>query len=204
MLIKLFPENPNPKRIYKIVETLHNDGVIVFPTDTVYALGCDIMNPRAVERVAKIKGIKLEKANFSFLCYDLSHLSDYTKFVDNSIFKLMKKNIPGPFTFILHASNNVPKIFRNKKKTIGLRVPDNPITLEIIKELGNPLLSTSIHDDDEILEYMTDPELIHDKYRSSVDVVINGGYGKNEPSTIINCTNQEPEIIRQGIGEIVF
>src|SRR5665811_896028 len=160
MLVKLFNENPNQREILKIVEVLRNGGLIIYPTDTVYGLGCDITNQKAVEKVARWKGVKIEKSNFSFICSDFSHLSDYTKPIPNHIFKLIKKNLPGPFTFILEANNNVPKYFKGKKKTVGIRIPDNNIIREIVSELGNPILSTSIRDEDLILEYTTDPELI--------------------------------------------
>jgi tRNA threonylcarbamoyl adenosine modification protein (Sua5/YciO/YrdC/YwlC family) len=202
MLLKIYPDNPNPKHINRVVEVLKNGGLIIYPTDTVYGLGCDIYNQKAVERVAQLKGKKPEDADFSFIVSDLSHLSEYTKLVDNSIFKLMKKNLPGPFTFILQASSKVPRIFKNKKKTIGLRIPDNPVIREIVTQLGNPILTTSIHDDDDVLEYTTDPELIHEKYEDLVDIVIDGGFGNNQASTVIDCTGDEPELIRQGIGEV--
>jgi tRNA threonylcarbamoyl adenosine modification protein (Sua5/YciO/YrdC/YwlC family) len=200
MLIRLYNENPNPREIRQIVEVLRNNGVIIYPTDTVYGMGCDITNQKAVEKVARLKGVKIEKANFSFICSDLSHLSDYTKPISNPVFKLMKKNLPGPFTFILEANNNVPKYFKGKKKTVGIRVPENNIIHDIIYELGNPILSTSIHDEDEILEYTTDPELIHEKYGELVDLVIDGGYGELVPSTVVDCTKDEIEIIREGKG----
>ncbi|HYX05791.1 MAG TPA: L-threonylcarbamoyladenylate synthase [Bacteroidales bacterium] len=202
MLLKIYPDNPNPKHINRVVEVLKNGGLIIYPTDSVYGLGCDIYNQKAVERVARLKGKNPEDADFSFIVSDLSNLSEYTKMVDNSIFKLMKKNLPGPFTFILHASSKVPKIFKNKKKTIGLRIPDNPVIREIVAQLGNPILTTSIHDDDDVVEYTTDPELIHEKYQELVDIVIDGGYGNNQASTVIDCTGDEPEMIRQGIGEV--
>ncbi|MCF8378286.1 MAG: threonylcarbamoyl-AMP synthase [Bacteroidales bacterium] len=202
MLIKIYPDNPNPKELRKVVECLNDGGVVIFPTDTIYALGCDIYKGRAIDRIAKIKGIKKENANFSFLCHDLSHLSDFTKPLTNDVFKLMKRTLPGPFTYILEANSNVPKIFHRKKRTVGIRVPDNKITTEIIRLLGNPMMSTSVHDDDEIIEYTTDPELIHEKYSHLVDIVIDGGFGDNEPSTIIDCTNDEIEIIREGKGII--
>ena len=200
MLVKIYAENPDPRQIRKVVEVLREGGIIIYPTDTVYGLGCDITNARAVEKVARIKGVNVEKSNFSFICSDLSHLSDFTKPISNQIFKLIKKYSPGPFTFILNANNNVPKYFKGKKKTVGIRVPDNSIIHEIVNELGNPILSTSVHDEDEILEYTTDPELIHEKYADIVDIVIDGGYGGNIPSTIIDCTEDIPEIIRQGKG----
>lgn len=198
MLIKIYPENPNVKQVEQVVGILKRGGVVIFPTDTVYGLGCDISQSKAIEKVARLKGVKLEKANFSFICSDLSHLSDFTKHIGNDVFRMMKKNLPGPFTFILPANNNVPKVFRSKKKTIGIRVPDNPIIKEIVEMLGNPLLTTSIHDTDEVIEYTTDPELIHEKYQNNVDAVVDGGFGKNIASTVVDCTPEIPEIIRQG------
>jgi tRNA threonylcarbamoyl adenosine modification protein (Sua5/YciO/YrdC/YwlC family) len=203
MLVKLFNENPNPREILRIVDVLRDGGIIIYPTDTVYGLGCDITNARAVEKVARIKGVKVEKNNFSFICSDLSHLADYTKPIPNHIFKLMKKNLPGPFTFLLEANNNLPKYFKGKK-TVGIRVPDNNIIREIVRQLGNPILSTSIKDDDEILEYTTDPELIEEKYGEITDLVIDGGYGELIPSTIVDCTSDEIEITREGKGVLEF
>jgi tRNA threonylcarbamoyl adenosine modification protein (Sua5/YciO/YrdC/YwlC family) len=202
MIVKIYPENPNPKDIDKVVKVLKDGGLVVYPTDTIYGIGCDIHNSRAVETIARIKGINLKKANLSFICYDLKHISDFTRPLDNQVFKLMKSYLPGPFTFLLPANSNVPKLFKNNKKTVGIRIPDNAITRDIIKELGNPILSTSVKDDDDILEYTTDPELIHEKFADLVDIVIDGGYGGNEPSTIINCTTQPFEIVRQGKGII--
>ena len=204
MLVRLFNENPNPQIIHKVVQILRDGGLIVYPTDTVYALGCDITNNKAVEKVAHYKGVKIEKANFSFICSDLSHLSDYTKPITNSVFKLMKKNLPGPFTFILTANNNVPKYFKEKKKTVGIRIPDNNIICEIVAKLGNPILSTSIHDEDEILEYSTDPELIYEKFKDIADVVIDGGYGELTPSTVVDCSGDEILILREGKGQLEF
>ncbi len=204
MLLRIHPVNPGQRQIHKAVELLRNGGVLVFPTDTVYGLGCDVFNHKAVERVATIKGLRLEKANFSFICHNLSQLTDYARHVNNPTFKLMKQTLPGPYTFILDASNNVPKIFRNKKKTIGIRVPDNKIILEIVRELGNAVLTTSIHNEDEVLDYITDPELIHERYKNTVDAVIDGGPGNNMPSTVIDCTGEEPVVIRQGMGEILL
>ena len=200
MLIKIYPENPNPKDIRQVVEVLKNGGIIIYPTDTVYGLGCDIANAKAVEKIARYKNVKVEKSNFSFICSDLSHLSDFSKPVSNRVFKLLKHYLPGPFTFILDANSNVPKYFKGKKKTVGIRIPDNPIIIEIVKELGNPIMSTSIYDDDEIVEYSTDPELIHEKYMDFVDLVIDGGYGDNIPSTIVDCTEEMPVVVRQGKG----
>lgn len=200
MLVKIYPENPNPREVQKVVEVLRSGGLVIYPTDTVYGLGCDVNNARAVERIAQIKGLNLKKDHLSFVCHDMSHLSLYTKALDNQVFKLLKKHLPGPFTFILPASSNVPKLFKNNKKTIGFRVPDNPIILEIVRELGNPVLSTSIKDEDEVIEYTTDPELIHEKYGDLVDLVIDGGYGGNEGSTIVDCTDYPFEVVRQGKG----
>ncbi|HPE76571.1 MAG TPA: L-threonylcarbamoyladenylate synthase [Draconibacterium sp.] len=203
MLVKLFNENPNLREILKIVEVLRNGGLIIYPTDTVYGLGCDITNAKAVEKVARIKGVKVEKNNFSFICSDLSHISDYTKPISSTVFKLMKKNLPGPFTFILEANNNLPKYFK-VKKTVGIRVPDNNIIREIVRELGNPILSTSVYDDDEIVEYTTDPELIYEKYQEIAEIVIDGGYGELIPSTIVDCTSDEITIVREGKGILEF
>jgi tRNA threonylcarbamoyl adenosine modification protein (Sua5/YciO/YrdC/YwlC family) len=204
MLIKLYNENPEPRRIKQIVDTLRNGGIIIYPTDTVYGIGCDITNQKAVEKVAKLKGIQIEKSQFSFICHDLSHLSDFSKPIPNHVFKLMRRNLPGPFTFILEANNNVPRYFKGKKKTIGIRVPDNSIIREIVRELGNPILSTSVHSTDEIEAFMTDPELIHDEYNEKVDLVIDGGFGDNCVSTIVDCTSDGFEIVRQGKGELIF
>jgi tRNA threonylcarbamoyl adenosine modification protein (Sua5/YciO/YrdC/YwlC family) len=175
-------------------------GIIIYPTDTVYGMGCDISNSRAVEQVARLKGIDVEKSNFSFICSDMSHLSDYTRPISNHVFKIIRKNSPGPFTFILEANNHVPKYFKGKKKTVGIRIPDNNIIREIVRELGNPIVSTSIHDEDEVLEYSIEPELIHEKYRDVTDLVIDGGLGEIIPSTIVDFTGEEPVIIRQGKG----
>jgi tRNA threonylcarbamoyl adenosine modification protein (Sua5/YciO/YrdC/YwlC family) len=200
MLIKIYPQNPNEKDIRLVVDILQKGGIIIYPTDTVYGLGCDITNFKAVERIARYKNISVEKSNFSFICSDLSHLSDFSKPVSNQLFKLLKRYLPGPFTFILHANSNVPKYFKGKKKTVGIRIPDNSIIREIVRVLGNPILSTSIHDDDEIIEYSTDPELIHEKFKEITDLVIDGGYGDNVPSTIVDCTTDVPVVVRQGKG----
>ena len=200
MLLKIYPENPNPKDIRQVVEVLRNGGIIIYPTDTVYGLGCDITNAKAVEKIAQLRNVKVEKSNFSFICSDLSHLSGFSKPVSNQVFKLLKRNLPGPFTFIINANSNVPKYFNGKKKTVGVRIPDNSIIIEIVRELGNPIMSTSIHDDDEIIEYSTDPELIHEKYNDIADLVIDGGFGDNIPSTIVDCTDEVPVVIRQGKG----
>ena len=200
MLLRIYPENPNERQIRIVTECLNDGGIIIYPTDTVYGIGCDIFKLKAVERVAMLRGIKPEKARFSFICHNLSQLSDFCKPIDNATFKLMKAYLPGPFTFILDANNNVPKLIQSKKKTIGIRIPDNPIPLEIVKMLEHPIMSTSIHDEDDIIEYTSDPELIYEKYEHLVDIVIDGGYGGNEVSTIIDCTSGKMEIIRQGKG----
>lgn len=202
MFIRLYENNPNQKVIQQVVDVLKQGGIIIYPTDTVYGLGCDITQPKAIEKIAKLRGIKLEKANFSFICYDLSHISDYIKPIDTATFRVLKKALPGPFTFIFNASNQVPKLLNSNKKTVGIRVPDNAIARDIVKVLGNPILSTSIHDEDEVIEYSTDPELIFQKYHDKVELVIDGGYGENIASTVVDCTNGEFEIIRQGKGII--
>ena len=202
MLIKIYPENPNEKSVQQVVDVLKKGGIIIYPTDTVYGLGCDITNSRAIERICRIKGIKPDKANFSFVCHDLSHITDYTKPIDNETYRILKKALPGPFTFIFNANKNVPKLLSSNKKTVGIRVPDNNIARAIVEMLGNPIISTSIHDDDEIMEYSTDPELIHEKYEEIVDLVIDGGYGDNEPSTIVDCSTGDFEILRQGKGKL--
>jgi len=200
-LIKLYPENPELKKVMQVVECLREGGLVIYPTDTVYGLGCDIHNVKAVEKVCRIKGLKPGKIDLSFICYDLSHIAEYAK-VSNATFKLMKKTFPGPFTFILEASNKVPKILHTNKKTVGIRIPDNNIPREIVKELGNPIITTSIKDEDEVLEYSTDPELIYEKFMNQVDIVIDGGYGNNVASTIIDGTSEDFEIIRQGLGDL--
>lgn len=199
--IKIYEDNPNEAAIKKVVDVLRDGGLIIYPTDTVYGLGCDITNTKALERIAKIKGIKLEKANFSFICSDLSNLSDYVKQIDTSTFKILKRALPGPYTFILPGNNDLPKEFR-KKKTVGIRVPDNQIVIDIVRMLGNPIVSTSIYDEDEVLEYSTDPELIFEKWQNIVDLVIDGGYGDNVPSTIIDLSGYEPEVVREGKGSL--
>lgn len=201
-LININPENPQENKIDEAVRILEKGGVIIYPTDTVYALGCDIHNQKAIEKLCRIKGVKVEKTNLSFICHDLSHISEYCKQLDNSTFKVMKKALPGPFTFILAASSKVPKILQAKKKTVGIRVPNNEIARQIVAKLGNPIITTSLKDDDDVIEYTTDPELIFEKYEKMVDLVIDGGYGNNVASTIIDCTNGEFEIIREGLGDI--
>jgi len=199
--IKIYPENPNPKAIQQVVEVLKNGGLVIYPTDTVYGLGCDITNMKALERIAKIKGVKLEKSNFSFVCESLSNLSDYVKQIDTSVFKILKRVLPGAYTFILPGSKNLPNPFK-KRKTVGIRVPDNTIALDLVSTLGHPIVSTSIKDDDDIIEYTTDPELIFEKWQNLVDVVIDGGYGGNEASTIIDLSTNPPEVIRAGKGSL--
>lgn len=199
--LKIYPENPNEKEIAKVVKVLRDGGLVIYPTDTVYGLGCDITNSRALEKIAKIKGIKLEKANWSFICHDLSNLSDYVRQIDTATFKILKRALPGPYTFILPGNNNLPKEFK-KKTTVGIRVPDNNIILELVRQLGNPIVSTSIRDDDDVIEYTTDPELIFEKWQNLVDVVIDGGYGDNIGSTIIDLSDYEPIVVREGKGSL--
>lgn len=199
--IKIYEENPNPKEIAKVVKVLKAGGLIIYPTDTVYGLGCDINNVKSLERVARIKNVKLEKSNFSFICEDLSNLSDYVKQIDTSTFKILKRALPGPYTFILPGAKSLPHPFK-KKKTVGIRLPNNSIAIEIVKQLGNPIISTSIHDDDEVLEYTTDPELIYEKWKDIVDLVIDAGYGDNHASTVIDLSEGDPIIVREGKGSL--
>ena len=203
MLHAIHPDNPDQRKVKIVAEILEKGGVIIYPTDTVYSLGCSLMNKRAIERLAKLKNVKLKHANFSIIFYDLSHLADYTKAVDRATYKILNKNLPGPFTFILEASNKIPKLFETNKKTVGIRIPDNNIVRELVKELGHPIVTTSLHDDDEILEYSTDPDLIFEKWGNIVDCVVDGGYGKNEPSTVVDFSEGEVTILRQGIGELI-
>lgn len=198
--MKIYPENPNRRTIDKVVEAMRDGKLVIYPTDTVYAMGCDAMNVRAVEEICRIKGIDTRRHNLSIICYDLSNISEYAK-VSNAAFKLMRKHLPGPFTFILPTGSELPRIYKNKKE-VGIRVPDNSIIRMLVQELGNPILTTSVHDDDEYIEYTTDPELIHERYKSTVDIVIDGGFGSTEPSTVIDCTSDSFEIIRQGKGII--
>lgn len=201
MLIKLYPDNPNPKDLEKIVETLRAGGIIIYPTDTLYGIGCDALNVRAVERICEIKGINPQKSNLSIICDDMSHISEYAK-VSTPDFKLMRRNLPGPFTFILSTTSSLPRIYKNRK-TVGIRIPDNNIIREIVAMLGNPVMTTSIRDDNDEVEYTTDPELIHEKWNERVDIVIDGGFGGIQGSTVVDCTGNEPEIVRQGKGELL-
>jgi tRNA threonylcarbamoyl adenosine modification protein (Sua5/YciO/YrdC/YwlC family) len=198
-LVKIYPDNPDTKLLRKIANDMRDGALVIYPTDTVYGLGCDITNKSALEKVAKLKGVKLEKANFSFICEDLSNISDYVSQIDSKTFKILKRNLPGPYTFILPGNNNLPTVFK-KKKTVGIRVPDNAIAIGLVTALGNPIISTSIKDEDEVVEYTTDPSLIHEKWDKLVDYVIDGGYGGNIGSTIIDLTTDEPTLIREGLG----
>ena len=204
MIIQIHPENLNPREINKVIECLKDGGVIVYPSDTVYGIGCDIFNRKAVERIARIKGINVKKNNFSFVCSDLSHISDFTKQLSTPTYKLMKRNLPGPFTFILHANSNVPKLFKNNKKTVGIRIPNHNIPREIVQLLGNPLLTTSVKNEDRLIEHITDPYVIYERMKNDVDIVIDAGFLGVIPSTIIDCTKDEFEIIRQSKGKIIF
>ncbi len=205
MLIKIYPENPNVRAIKRIAQILDDGGIVIYPTDTIYGIGCDIAKSKAVVRLAKLQGLDMEKAYFSFIFDNLSRISEYTKPMSNATFKMLKRNVPGPFTFILEANNNIPKQFKMRRKTIGIRVPDNSIVRAVVEELGRPLLSSSVHDlDDDVAEYITDPELIHERYADLVDAVIDGGYGDNQPSTVVDCTTDEFEIIRQEKGDLLL
>lgn len=201
MLVKIYPENPNPRDVDRVVQVLRDGGLVIYPTDTVYAIGCDALNVRAVERICKMKGVNPQKSNLSIICSDFSNLSEYAR-VSNAAYKLMKRNLPGPFTFILPTSSRLPKIYKDRKE-VGVRVPDNNIILTLVRVLGNPILTMSIHDDDEVVEYSTDPELIHEKYRDEVDIVVDGGYGELVPSTVVSCLDDDFEIVRPGKGELV-
>ncbi|NVO18327.1 MAG: threonylcarbamoyl-AMP synthase [Bacteroidetes bacterium] len=204
MLLKIYPENPDERAIRKVIECLKDGGIIIYPTDTIYGIGCDIFKSKTVERIAELRGIKPGKSNFSFICHDMSQLSEFVRPIDNHTFKIMKANLPGPFTFILDSNNNVPRHIQSKRKTVGIRIPDNDIIRLIVKELGNPIMSTSVHDDDDILEYTTDPELIYEKFQDKVDIVIDGGYGGNIPSTVVDCTQGELMVTREGKGELIY
>jgi tRNA threonylcarbamoyl adenosine modification protein (Sua5/YciO/YrdC/YwlC family) len=200
MLLRIYNENPNHNHIRHIVDLLEDGGIIIYPTDTVYAMGCDIRATKSIEKIARFKGLNPKNPELSLIFHDMSQLSEYTIIRDNTIFKLLKRNLPGPFTFIVQANNQIPKLFKNKKKTVGIRIPDNRIVLELVRELGRPIITTSIHDQDEVIEYTTDPELIYEKFRDFTDAVIDGGFGKNEASTIVDCTGEEIVIVRQGPG----
>ncbi len=200
MMLKLYPESPSQKHIRRIVGVLENGGLVIYPTDTVYAIGCDVNKPKALEKLARLKGANPKKPDFSFIFSDIKQVSEYTPPLDKTIFKLLKHHLPGPFTFILPANHKVPKLFKGKKKTIGVRIPDCNIILEIVRTLGRPVLSSSIHDEDEVVDYITDPELIYEKYKNLADIVIDGGYGKNVASTVVDCTGEEPVVVRQGVG----
>jgi len=200
-LIRIFEENPNEKELDKVVKVLKQGGIIIYPTDTVYGIGCDITNAKAMEKIAKIKGVKLNKANFSFICYDLSNLSDYVKQIDTPTYKILRRALPGPYTFVLPGNNSLPKSFKNKS-TVGIRIPDNNIIRELVKKLGNPIVSTSIYDEDDLIEYTTDPELIYEKWGNIVDIVINGGFGGNIPSTVVDLSEGEITVLREGKGSI--
>ncbi|MBO7647531.1 MAG: threonylcarbamoyl-AMP synthase [Bacteroidales bacterium] len=202
MILKIYPENPNQRHISRVIDCLQDGGIVIYPTDTIYGMGCDIFMQKSIERITEILGDRKKKDSMTFICADLSDISNYTKPIPNNIFKVMKKVLPGPFTFILEANNNVPKLLQSKKKTIGIRIPDNPIILEIVRQLGHPILSTSVKDEDEIIEYTTDPELIYERFDSMVDIVIDGGYGDNTPSTVVDCTSGEIEVIREGKGDV--
>lgn len=202
MIVKLYNENPNPREIEKVVSVLRDGGIVIYPTDTLYGMGCDALNVRAVEKICDLKGINPQKSNLSIICNDLSIISEYAK-VSTPVFKLMKRNLPGPFTFILPTTSSLPKIYKNKK-TVGIRVPDNNIVREIVAQLGNPVLSTSVKDDNDEMEYTTDPELIYEKWGEIADIVIDGGFGGVEPSTVVDCTSDELEITRQGKGVLNF
>ena len=204
MFLKIHPDNPNPRKINTVVECLLDGGVIIYPSDTVYGFGCDIYNKKAVARIAKIKGININKQKFSFICSSLSNISKFTKPISNETYKLMKRNLPGPFTFILNANNNIPKIFKTNRKKLGIRVPKHNIPLEIVKKLENPIISSSVKENDKIIEYSTDPEIMYDKFKNLVDIVIDSGFTGNLPSTIIDCTKSDFEVIRQGKGNIIF
>ena len=199
--LRIHPDTPEERKIRHVVEVLRNGGVIIYTTDTIYGLGCDIHNTRAIERIARIKGIKPQKNDFSFICHDLSHIADYAK-VSNLAFKMMKRLLPGPYTFILDVSHRVPKILHTNKRTVGIRIPDHNIPREIVKELGNPIITTTIKDDDDIVQYITDPEIIFERFQHLVDIVIDGGMGGNIPSTIIDATSDDFEIVRRGLGEV--
>lgn len=202
MFLKINPDNPEGRKIKQVIDVLKEGGIIIYPTDTVYGLGCDIFNQKAVERICRLRGLQPEKAMLSFICHDLSQVSEFAFQIENNIFKVLKKNLPGPFTFVLKSNNQVPKLFKNRKRTIGVRIPNNKIVETIVGELGHPILSISLKSDDEILEYFTDPEDIYEDFKKLVDIVIDGGIGSNVPSTVVDCTDSEPVILREGAGQL--
>ncbi len=202
--LPIHPETPEQRKIAQAVKVLQKGGIIAYPTDSVYNFGCSLDNKRAIEKLAKLKDIKLKKANFSLVCQDLKSIDEYTAPFSRTIFKALNKNLPGPFTFILNASNKIPKLFDTNKKEIGIRIPDNNITLQLVEMLGVPMVTTSIHNEDEIIEYITDPEQIFEHYQNQIEMVIDGGIGNNEPSTVVDCTQDELDIVRQGIGELEY
>ncbi|MGN6292937.1 MAG: L-threonylcarbamoyladenylate synthase [Chitinophagaceae bacterium] len=199
MLLHIHPQNPQPRQIKTVVETLHDGGIIIYPTDTIYGLGCDILQHKAIEKVCRIKNVDPKKAQLSFICSDLSHLSEYAKQLPTATYRILKEYLPGPYTFILPASKMVPKILQSKKDTIGLRIPDNQIALDIIRELGRPILSASLPGD--MVEDYTDPEVMHENFRKEVDIIVDGGIGGTVPSTIVDCTGEEPVLVRKGLGK---
>lgn len=200
MTLQIHPESPEPRKIQQVVDCLKQGGLVIYPTDTVYGLGCDIYQQKAIERLCRLKGVKPEKMSFSFICSDLSHISEFTRNLDTPTYKLMRRLLPGPYTFILKASNNIPKLFKNNKKTVGIRVPDHPIPLAIVEALGHPIITTSIHHEDGILDYITEPYLIEERFANLVDIIIDGGTGGVHPSTIIDCTGDQPSLLREGKG----
>ena len=204
MLIKIYPENPNPAYVRRVTFVLEQGGVVIYPTDTIYAMGCDIRASKAIDRIARFKGLNPGNPDMSMIFESMSQLSEYTVIHDNNLFRLLKRNLPGPFTFIVPANNQIPAMFKHKKKTLGIRIPDNSITMAIVRDLGRPLMTTSIHEDDEIMEYITDPELIHEKYYDFAYLVVDGGFGSNVPSTVVDCTGPEPVILRQGMGILEY
>ena len=204
MLITIHPDTPDSRKIRQVVTCLREGGIVIYPTDTVYSMGCDMRHPKAIERLARLKHVKLEKASFSLICEDLSHIAEYTKQLNNPTFKLMRQLLPGPYTFILEAGKAIPSVFSSKKKTVGIRVPDNHIARALVGELGNPLVATSVHDEDEIIDYTTDPEQMYERWSKLVDIVIDGGVGGLEPSTVLDCTTSEIQVLRAGKGPIDF
>ena len=204
MLLNINPQNPSQRKVKRVVDCLKNGGIIIYPTDTLYGIGCSIDDAKAVERVCALKGIKPNKSNLSFVCHDLSHLANYTLPFEKWIYKMMNRLLPGPYTFVLRANNKVPKLFKSGKKTVGIRVPDNNIARQIVRELGSPILSTSLKVDDDVLEYPTNPELIYEQYRKSVDMVVGGGMGNVHASTVVDCTGSQPEVLREGFGKVGF